>query len=68
MKKIIIEITDEQAKRLRDLLSEQSRINFEEETFSGFSINLSCLENGICWLDAEMNKEIELGDVTWKIE
>lgn len=68
MKKIIINITDEQAKKLDELLSTQSRINFQEETFSGFSITLSCIEAGICWLEAEMNKKIELGDVDWKIE
>lgn len=67
-KKLIISLTDEQAKKLQEHLSEQSKINQEEETFSGYSITLIGLEWGINFLDVEMNTKVELGEVDWKIE
>jgi hypothetical protein len=67
-KKLIINLTEEQSEILKDHLSEQSRINQEEETFSGYSITLIGLEMGLNFLEVEMNSNVELGEVTWSIE
>jgi hypothetical protein len=67
-KRLIIELTDEQADQLQSHLSEQAHINQLEETFSGYTITLIGLEFGINFLEVEMNSAIELGEVNWKIE
>ena len=67
-KKLIINLSEEQVKILKNHLSEQNKINQEEETFSGYSITLIGLEMGLNFLEVEMNSKVELGDVTWSIE
>jgi predicted metal-binding transcription factor (methanogenesis marker protein 9) len=67
-KKITIKITDEQYNQIKKHLSEQGEINQRHETFSGYSFILSCCESGICWLELDMNKKIDLGDVDWVME
>jgi hypothetical protein len=68
MSKLVIELTDDQVKMIKSHLSEQGKINQENETFSGYSFTLSCTESGISWLDLEMNTSIEIGDVNWSIQ
>jgi hypothetical protein len=53
MKKIIIELTDEQYVEMKDHIEKGHILNFENETFSGFGINLNTCE---------------LGEVHWNIE
>jgi hypothetical protein len=67
-KKLIIDLTDEQASQLQSHLTRQGQINQLEETFSGYTITLIGLEFGINFLEVEMNSTIELGEVNWKIE
>jgi rRNA maturation endonuclease Nob1 len=67
-KKLIINLSEEQVKILKNHLSEQNKINQEEETFSGYSITLIGLEMGLNFLEVEMNSKVELGEVTWSIE
>lgn len=66
--KLTIDLTDEQVEKIKSHLAEQSKINFGEETFSGWSFTLCCTEFGISWLELEMNQKIDLGEVDWKIE
>jgi hypothetical protein len=65
---LIIHLTDEQLKIIKNHLKKQNEINSKEETFSGFSFTLSCTELGISWLDLEMNSKIEIGDVNWEFK
>jgi hypothetical protein len=67
-KKLVIDLTESQAEEIKDHLSKQSEINQMEETFSGYSITLIGLEEGLNFLEVEMNSKIDLGDVTWRIE
>jgi hypothetical protein len=69
MKKIIIELTDNQYQKMMEHLSKGTSLNVENETFSGYSFNLNCVEGGISsWLEVEMNGILDLGEVDWKIE
>jgi hypothetical protein len=67
-KKLIIDLTESQAEEIKSHLSKQSEINQREETSSGYSITLIGLEEGLNFLEVEMNSKIDLGDVTWRIE
>jgi hypothetical protein len=68
MKKITIELSDEQHAKLKEHLATNQELNTNHETFSGFSINLKCVEFGFSWLEVTMNNTLDLGDVNWKIE
>ena len=68
MKKISIELTDEQHAKMMEHLQKGQKMNIDSETFSGFSINLNCVEFGFSWFEIEMNGLLNLGDVNWKIE
>ncbi len=69
MKKLIIELSDEQYSKMTDHLQKGTTLNLEKETFSGYGFNLKCVEGGISsWLEIEMNGVLDLGDVNWKIE
>lgn len=69
MKKIIIEISDDQHSKMMEHLQNQTKVNIENETFSGYSFNLKCVEGGIStWLEVKMNGTLDLGEVDWKIE
>ena len=69
MKKIIIEISDDQHSKMVEHLKKGTTLNFENETFSGFGLNLNCVEGGIfSWLEVEMNDILDLGEVDWKME
>ena len=67
MKRIIIEISDDQHDKMVEYLQKGHKMNVDEETFSGFGINLSCSELGD-WLEVDMYGVINLGDVNWEIE
>ncbi len=66
MKKLVIELSDEQHTLMMEHIKRGQKINCEEETFSGFSINLFASEFGD-WLDVDMYGVLNLGDVSWKI-
>jgi hypothetical protein len=68
MKKIVIELTDEQFEQIQNHLATQNKINADEETFSGYSFYLNCTEMGINWLEVEMNSKIDVGEVDWRFE
>jgi hypothetical protein len=67
-KKLVITLSDEQVNQIKKHLATQGEINQKEETFSGYTFTLSCLECGICWLDVEMNETLHIGDVNWSFE
>jgi hypothetical protein len=67
MKKIIIELSDEQHLKMIEHIQKGQKLNFDNETFSGFGINLNSCELGD-WLEIHMYGELNLGDVNWKIE
>lgn len=67
MKKIIIELSEEQYEKMKAHQKRGAEINAESESLSGCSIKLCCCEVGD-WLEIEMNGVLDLGDVNWKIE
>jgi hypothetical protein len=69
MKKITIELTDEQHAKMMDHLRKGTTLNVDNDTFSGYGFNLKCVEGGISsWLEVEMNGTLDLGEVDWTIE
>jgi len=69
MKKITIELTEEQHPKMMNHLQRETAVNMDNETFSGYGFNLKCVEGGISsWLEVEMNSLLNLGEVNWKIE
>jgi hypothetical protein len=66
-KKLVIELTDEQAEILKNHLATESATNQSEETFSGYSITLIGMEWGFNFLEVEMNSKIDIGEVSWSI-
>lgn len=69
MKKITIELTDEQHAKMMDHLQKGTTLNMTNETFSGYGLNLKCVEGGISsWLEVDMNGILDLGEVNWNIE
>lgn len=67
MKKIIIELSDEQYEKMKAHQKRGAEINAESESLSGCSIKLCCCEVGD-WLEIEMNGVLDLGEVDWKIK
>ena len=67
MKRIIIELSDEQYDKMKAHQSRGADINGQMESLSGCIIKLCCCEVGD-WLEIEMNGVLDLGDVNWKIE
>jgi hypothetical protein len=69
MKKITIELTEDQHKKMMNHLQKGTELNMGNETFSGYGFHLKCVDGGIAsWLEVEMNGSLDLGDVNWKIE
>lgn len=68
MKKIVIELTNQQYDQFQKFLKEESEINQKEETFSGWSITVSSTEFGLSWLELEVNNKLDLGDVNLSFE
>lgn len=67
MKKIIIEITDEQHEQMKSYLEKCFNSSVAEETMDDYSLKLQTSIFGST-LDIEMYGKMELGDVTWRIE
>ncbi len=67
MKKIIIELSDDQYQKMKAHQNRGTEINAESESLSGCSIKLCCCEVGD-WLEIEINGVFDLGNVNWKIE
>jgi hypothetical protein len=67
MKRIIIELSNEQHEKMKAHQSRGAEINGKLESLSGCSIKLCCCEVGD-WLEIEMNGVLNLGDVNWIIE
>lgn len=68
MKKVEILLTEEQFQNLTSQIQKGTELNFQEETFSGFSLKLSVIEGGIGYLDFEMISKFDLGEVAWTIK
>lgn len=68
MKKIVIEISDDQHQKMMDYLQKGTKLNIDHETFSGYGLHLNCVDGGFSsWLEVEMNGKLDLGDVDWEI-
>jgi hypothetical protein len=67
MKKIIIEISDEQHEKIKIYLEKCFNTSISEETMDDYSLKLQTSIFGST-LDVEMHGKIELGDVKWKID
>jgi hypothetical protein len=69
MKKLIIDLTDEQLKRIQEHFAKEAERNFLEETSSGYESRLYGTEDSIfIRLELEMNSVIDLGEVSLKFE
>lgn len=68
MRKIIIELTEEQHAEMMEHIQKGAKLNLENETLSGYSILLNCIFPGLSCLELKMNGDLYLGDVDWKIE
>lgn len=67
MKKIIIELTDKQHAEMMKYIEKGHALNLNNETFSGYGINLNTCELGD-WLEIDFYGVLNIGDVNWKIE
>jgi len=68
MKKIVIELSDQQHEIMLKEMQRCQKINAEEETFSGMEFNLITTDDGImAYLDFKMLSKIEIGEVNWEI-
>lgn len=67
MKKIVVEISDEQHEKMMTYLGKCFNTSISEETMDDYSLKLQTSIFGST-LDVEMYGKIELGYVTWKIE
>ena len=67
MKKIIIEISDEQHTKMTEHIQRGQKLNLDNEIFSGFGIRLNSCDLGD-WLEIDMYGKLDLGDVQWSIE
>lgn len=67
MKRIVIELSDKQHSLMIEHIEKGHKFNLDNETFSGFGINLNTCELGD-WLEIDFNGVINVGDVNWKIE
>jgi len=63
MKTITIELEDDQYSKMIDHISEAIKLNQLNETFSGYGFNISCLDEGVCFMTVEAHKEIDIGMV-----
>jgi hypothetical protein len=67
MKKIIIEISDNQHEEMKAFLEKCFSSSIQEECMDDYSIKLSVSAFG-SELEVEMYGKVELGDVKWCIE
>lgn len=67
MRKIEIELSEEQYQRLNQEIAKGNDINLQEETHSGFTVELTTIEGGISWIDVQTPDKVHLGEVTWSL-
>ncbi|MCG9793387.1 hypothetical protein [Flavobacterium algicola] len=67
MKKIIIELSDDQYDKMVAHQKKKAELNATSDSISGFSINLCCCPVSD-WLEIDNNGILDLGEVNWKIE
>ena len=67
MRQLLITLTDEQHEMFTQKIQSEASKNMENSTLSGFSITLKEAFPGMSWLTVDMNGELDLGDVDWKI-
>jgi len=67
MKKIIIELSDEQHAKMMEHLTKGNKLNTDNDTLSGFGFHLKNAFPGVSWLEVEMNGVLNLGDVNFEI-
>ena len=67
MNQLLINLTDEQPEMFTQKIQSEASKNMEHSTLSGFSITLKEAFPGMSWLTVDMNGELDLGDVDWKI-
>jgi hypothetical protein len=65
MKTIEITLSDEQYSTIKNEMERCSKINLEEAVMTGFSFTVRDGFPGISWMEFEMHKKIDLGDVSW---
>jgi hypothetical protein len=68
MRKIEINLTNEQYQKLNNEIKNGNLLNIQEETSSGFTLKLCNIEGNISWLEFEMQKNIDLGEVNWSFQ
>ncbi|WP_194851167.1 hypothetical protein [Nonlabens antarcticus] len=66
MKKIEISLTDEQYATIKNEIERCSKLNMEETVMTGSSFTVRDAFAGFSWMEFEMHKKIDLGDVNWK--
>lgn len=54
MKRLLIELSDEQYTEMIEHIQKGAKLNFDNETFSGYSINLNCLDFGLSSLEVKI--------------
>ena len=47
MKRIVIEITEEQHAKMMEHIQKEAQLNLDNETLSGYSIHLNCIFPGL---------------------
>lgn len=67
VKRIVIELSEEQYESYLSHVKRGGRLNLQEETFSGYSLKL-CTAQVDDWLEVEMYGKLDLGQVNWWIE
>ena len=68
MRKIEIDLTEEQYQKLTSEIKRRAVINLHEETFSGFDLVLGVTEGNVSVLELKMGSVIKLGEVDWKFK
>lgn len=66
MKTIEIKISEEQYEKIIEEIQNSSKLNLENETFSGFQMIITDFIPGISNLEIKMYEKIDIGDVSWE--
>jgi uncharacterized protein (UPF0128 family) len=68
MRKIEIDLTEEQVQKLTTEIKERAVLNLHEKTFSGFDLVLGVVDGDVTYLELKMGNVIKLGEVDWRIK
>ena len=68
MRKIEIDLTEEQFQKLTSEIKERAVINLHEETFSGFDLVLGVTVGNISYLELKMGSVTKIGEVDWRFK